>query len=107
VPLSEFPRARRRCSAAAAHRRVPQPIFLHQSFTGESNRRSPSLVCLPTLHLTAGELAIAVGAMGGAKGKFVKDLKLLGSSVLKDCSLFCGLVLQLVKLIKNRRKIQK
>jgi hypothetical protein len=45
--------------------------------------------------------------MGGAKGKFVKDLKLLGSSVLKDCSLFYGLVLQLVKLIKNRRKIQK
>jgi hypothetical protein len=52
-------------------------------------------------------LAIAVGAKGGAKGIFVKDLKVLGSLVHKDCSLFCGLVQQLVKLIKNRRKIQK
>jgi hypothetical protein len=44
---------------------------------------------------------------GGTKGIFVKDLKVLGSFVHKDCSLFCGLVQQLVKSIKNRRKIQK
>jgi hypothetical protein len=44
---------------------------------------------------------------GGAKGIFVKDLKVLGSSVHKDCSLFCGLIQQVVKLIKNLRKIQK
>jgi hypothetical protein len=60
------------------------------------------------LHLAAGELAIAVGTKGrGTKGIFVKDLKVLGSFVHKDCSLFCGLVQQLVKSIKNRRKIQK
>jgi hypothetical protein len=34
----------------------------------------------------------------------VKDLKVLGSFVHKDCSLFCGLVQQLVKSITNRRK---
>jgi hypothetical protein len=59
------------------------------------------------LHLAAGELAITVGTKGGAKGISVKDLKVLGSFAQKDCSLFCGLVQQLVKSIKNRRKIQK
>jgi hypothetical protein len=60
------------------------------------------------LHLTTGELAIAVGTKGGeTKVIFVKDLKVLGSFVHKDCSLFCGLVQQLVKSIKNHRKIQK
>jgi hypothetical protein len=59
------------------------------------------------LHLVAGELAITVGTKGGTKGIFVKDLKVLGSFVHKDCTLFCGFVQQLVKSIKNRRKIQK
>jgi hypothetical protein len=60
------------------------------------------------LHLAAGELSIAVGTKGrGTKGIFVKDSKVLGSFVHKDCSLFCGLVQQLVKPIKKRRKIQK
>jgi hypothetical protein len=60
-PPSEFPRARRRCSAAAARRWPPRPVHRHQSIAGESNRRSPSLVCLAVLHLAAGELATAVG----------------------------------------------
>jgi hypothetical protein len=59
------------------------------------------------LHLAAGELAIAVGTKGGAKGITVKDLKVLGFFMHKDCSLFCGLVQQIVKSIKNCRKIQK
>jgi hypothetical protein len=59
------------------------------------------------LHLAAGELAIAVGSKGGAKDITVKDLKVLGSFVHKDFSLFCGLFQQLVKSITNRRKIQK
>jgi hypothetical protein len=59
------------------------------------------------LHLAAGELAIAVGTKGGAKDITVKDLKVLGTFVHKDCSLFCGLVQQLVKSIKNGRKISK
>jgi hypothetical protein len=37
----------------------------------------------------------------------VKDLKVLGSSVHKDCSRFCGLVQQLVKLIKIVEKSKK
>jgi hypothetical protein len=88
----EFPRPRLRCSAGAAHRRHPRPILLHQSFTGEPNRRFPSLVCLPVPHLAAGELAIAVGSKGGAKGIFVKDLKVLGSCAQRDSSLLCSLV---------------
>jgi hypothetical protein len=47
------------------------------------------------------------GPKGGAKGITVKDLKVLRTSVLKDCSLFCGLVQQFVKSIKNCRKSQK
>jgi hypothetical protein len=63
-PPSRFPRARRRCSAAAARRRLPRPIHRHQSITGESNRRSLPLVCVAELHLAAGELAPAVGSEG-------------------------------------------
>jgi hypothetical protein len=37
----------------------------------------------------------------------VKDSKVLGFAVQKDSSLFCELIQHLVKLIKNRRKIQK
>jgi hypothetical protein len=44
------------------------------------------------------------GPRGEAKGLTVKDLKVLGTFVHKDCSLFCGLVQQLVKSIKNRKK---
>jgi hypothetical protein len=59
-------------------------------------------------HLAAGELAIAVGPKREeTKGIYVKDLKVLGSGVQKDSSLFYSLVQQLVKSIKNHRKIQK
>jgi hypothetical protein len=55
------------------------------------------------LHLAAGELVPAVGP----EGISVKDSKVLGFAVQKDSSLFCELVQHLVKLIKNRRIIQK
>jgi hypothetical protein len=38
---------------------------------GESNRRSPLLVCLATLHLAAGELATTVGPEGEELRLFV------------------------------------
>jgi hypothetical protein len=44
---------------------------------------------------------------GGTEGISVKISKVLGFVVQNDSSLFCELVQHLVKLIKNRRKIQK
>jgi hypothetical protein len=73
-PPFEFPRPRRRCSAAAAHRRPPRPIHRYQSITGEPNRSSPSHVCLAVPHLAAGELAIAVGSKG-SRGPDCKTFK--------------------------------
>jgi hypothetical protein len=59
-------------------------------------------------HLAAGELAPAVGPEGEkTEGISVKISKVLGFAVQEDSSLFCELVQHLVKLIKNRRKIQK
>jgi hypothetical protein len=59
--LSSFPRARRRCSAAAARRSLPRSIRRRQSVTGESNRRTLSHVGVAEPHLAAGELVPAVG----------------------------------------------
>jgi hypothetical protein len=94
-------------AAAAARRRLPRPILLHQSFTGESIDDPRSLFTCPCFTSPPASLPSPSGPKGGTKGIFVKDLKVLGSFVHKDCSLFCGLVQQLVKSIKNHRKIQK
>jgi hypothetical protein len=73
-PPSSFPRARCRCSAAAARRRLPRAVHRHQSITGESNRQSLSLVCLRACHRRR-----ARG--GGTKGICVRILKVLGFAV--------------------------
>jgi hypothetical protein len=53
------------CAAAAARRRPLRLSYHRQALRREPNRTSPSLVCHPVLHLTAGELTFAAGFKGG------------------------------------------
>jgi hypothetical protein len=53
------------CAAAAARRQPLRPSYHRQALRGEPNRTSPSLVCHPVLHLTAGDLTFATGFRGG------------------------------------------
>jgi hypothetical protein len=79
-PPSNFPRACRRCSAAAARRSPHRPIHRRQSVARKPNRRSPLLVCVPEPYLAAGEPVPAVGPEGGGpKGIVVKISKVLRS----------------------------